>query len=440
MAFPAPACGARTVAPAPQTSRSRYAIWWDDYSDLWDRDPYFRKFQHLGDDWGPEEYVQHVIEDYAAPYLKPASRVLEIGPGGGRYTHHLLSRCASLTGIDVSSKMVRRLLRRFQGTPNAQFIPGSGHDLRGVSDRSIDFACAFNVFVQLEVEDVYGYFCELKRVLTEGGHATIHYADFSNPEGWKYFVENRTRWIAQWGARGRFCEFTNSTMAMLAERAGLSVVRNQYVGRDSILVVKSGGGHDGKGEAAGPTTRNFTQIDRSLDALAADVYNEIPTEHHTAASCKTAQTLLTGLQITDALELGCGSAPTLDWLKARGVKTLGVSLGSEPCDHALVHADMHFSGLPTSSADLVIARHTLEHSPMPLLMLFEMARLSRRYALVVVPCDEQIWIDWPNHYSVLSKPMWRKLFTRARFRVVAEMDGRLEPNSTEWCFLLEKES
>lgn len=394
----------------------------------------------MGDDWGPEDYVLHVIENYAAPYITPSSRVLEIGPGGGRYTNHLLSRCAELIGVDVSVKMVRRLLRRFQNQTNAQFLQGSGHDLRGIADRSIDFACAFNVFVQLEAEDVYGYFCELRRVLTDGGHAAIHYADFSNPEGWKYFLENRARWISEWGTRGRFCEFTNSTMAMLAERAGLTVVRNQYVGRDSILVVTSGKPEVLSGRPTGPTTRDFTQIERSLDALAADVYNEVPTEHHTAASHKTAETLLSGLQITEALELGCGSAPTLDWLKARGVKTLGVSLGSEPCVHSLIHADMHFSGLPTSSADLVIARHTLEHSPMPLLMLFEMARLSRRYALVVVPCDEQIWIDWPNHYSVLSKPMWRKLFTRARFRVAAELDGRLEPNSTEWCFLLEKES
>jgi hypothetical protein len=33
--------------------------------------------------------------------------------------------------------------------------------------------------------------------------------------------------------------------------------------------------------------------------------------------------------------------------------------------------------------------------------------------------------------------MWRKLFARARFEIVAEAGRPLEPNSTEWRFLPE---
>jgi SAM-dependent methyltransferase len=383
--------------------------------------------------------VRHVIDAYARPYLVPASRVLEIGPGGGRYTALLLEHCASLLGVDVSARMVERLRRRFAAEPRATFVQGSGHDLVLVPDRSIDFACACNVFVQLEVEDVWGYLVELARVLRPGGHAALHYADLSNPEGFEYFTAQRTKWIRDFGKRGRFCELTLATMALLAERAGLTVVRNQYVGRDSMVVVRAGGLAAGTIAAPAATRRDFTRIERTLDVLAADVYQEAPTPHHTAAAHATALELLADLPIGSAIELGCGSAPTLDWLAARGVATVGVSLGAEPCRHAVVAADMQFSGLPSGSADLVIARHALEHSPMPLLLLFEMARLSRRWALVVVPCDEQIWIDWPNHYSVFGKPMWRRLFARAGFRIVRELDGPLEPRSTEWCFLLEQD-
>jgi hypothetical protein len=49
-----------------------------------------------------------------------------------------------------------------------------------------------------------------------------------------------------------------------------------------------------------------------------------------------------------------------------------VSLGAEDCDHPVVHEGMHFSGLANGGAAVVIARHILEHSPMPLLMLMEM--------------------------------------------------------------------
>ena len=149
--------------------------------------------------------------------------------------------------------------------------------------------------------------------------------------------------------------------------------------------------------------------------------------------------MLAGLSLTHALELGCGSGPTLDRLKALGIETQGVSLGAEQCDHPVLSEDMHFSGLPLGCTDIVIARHIVEHSPMPLLLLMEMHRLTRRYALVVVPCDDEIWVNWDNHYSVLSKPMWYKLFARAKFKLVSEADGPLEPDSKEWRFLLEKE-
>lgn len=127
----------------------------------------------------------------------------------------------------------------------------------------------------------------------------------------------------------------------------------------------------------------------------------------------------------------------LDRLAELGVETRGVSLGAESCDHPVLHEDMHFSGIANGSVDLVVARHIVEHSPMPLLLLMEMHRLTARYALVVVPCDDVIWVEWHNHYSVFGKPLWNKLFARAGFRVVAEEDGPLEPDSTEWRFLLE---
>ncbi|HKD99700.1 MAG TPA: methyltransferase domain-containing protein [Planctomycetota bacterium] len=426
------------IPPSPPRAprRSRHEASWDQYSNLWDRYEEFRAYRWLGDEWGPEELVRHIVDTYAAPYLRPESRVLEIGPGGGRYTRYLIERCASLTAIDVSSRMLERSRRRFAEVEHARFVKGNGHDLAPIADASVDFAFSCNVFVQLDLEDVFGYLAELRRVLAPGGVASIHYADFSGPEGWMHFLQSRERWADDPLQRGRFCELTLSTMEMLAARAGLSVLRNQYVARDAILVAVRPAVEGAAPESARPS---FGPIQPHLDDLAGDVYHEMPTPHHTAAARDAIDRLVAGRGIESVLELGCGAAPCLDRAAELGMRTLGVSLGAEPCAHRVVRADFHASGLPSNEFDVVIARHVLEHSAMPLVALLEMRRLTRRYALVVVPCDEPIWIDWPNHYSVLSRLLWKKLFARARFRVVAEEDGPLEPSSTEWRFLLERD-
>jgi ubiquinone/menaquinone biosynthesis C-methylase UbiE len=394
------------------------------------------------------------------------SRVLEIGPGGGRYTKYLIDRAALTWAVDCSAEMLRRCAKRFGGSAAARFIKNNGHDLAEIPAASFDYACAFNVFVQLDVEDVFGYLLELRRVLAPGGICCIHYAEISGPEGWSYFQHNRCGWAVDPAQRGRFGVLTLATMKMLAERAGLEVTRNQAFGRDAVLVARcpsakhtipagaeigapanatipcdAGATQDSARAATNVTIaagRDFLRVEEHLDDLAADVHHEPTTAHHTAAAHDAVESLLSGLEIRSAVELGCGPAPALDKLAQRGIQTMGVSLGDESCAHEVLRADVHFSGIGNNAFDLAVARHVLEHSPMPLLLLMEMYRISNRYALAVVPCDDQLWIDWPNHYSVLSKAMWRKLFRRARFEILREVDAPLEPHSTEWRFLLQK--
>lgn len=422
------------------TIATRYEARWDEYSRIWATEPYFRKFRYLGDEWGSDEWVNYNFVTFIEPYLTPKCRVLEIGPGGGRYTSKVIGSVAELTGVDVSMEMVGRQLKRFRSHSNARFLKGDGRSLQGVPDGSIDLVFAFNVMTQVEVEDFYAYLLEIGRVLKPGGVASLHYAEFSGDEGWSYFDLMRKEWSDDPCRRGRFTELTLATMDMLVDRAGLVRTRNQNVARDAMVVCQKPAGlmvrkNSGTG---GAVRRDYTLIDRYLDTLAVDVYHELPTDHHTEAAHQAVDSLLKDLDFESALELGCGSAPTLDRLAELGKKTAGVSLGAEVCAHDVVHEDMHFNGLPAATADLVIARHILEHSAMPILLLMEMHRLSKRFALVVVPCDEEIWVEWHNHYSVLSQAMWRKLFRRAGFTVLAEEDGPLEPDSTEWRFLLEK--
>lgn len=444
-----PATTARFARPT-HSAVPRYQAIWDAYSDEWDANAYYRQFRFLGDEWGTDDWVNYNLDTFVRPYLTPTSTVLEIGPGGGRYTAAILPHCGRLLAVDTSERMLDRLRRRFVNQPRLEIAHGDGTSLRGIEDASMDLAYSFNVFVQLELVDIYNYLCELQRVLRHGGVATLQYAQINSDAGFAYFDGHRFAWSARPEQRGRFTELTLDMMDRLVDRAGLVCRRNQIVARDAVVVVEKPAARGlGPTPAAvqrstpatsgsRATRRDYGHIDRYLDMLAADIYHEAPTDHHRAAAHDAIDTLIADLEVEHVLELGCGAAPALDRAAALGMQTTGVTLGEEPCAHALIRADIHFTQLPTASTDVIVARHILEHSPMPLLLLMEMHRITRRYALVVVPCDEQIWVDWPNHYSVLSQPMWRKLFDRAGFSLLRQTEGPLIPDSKEWRFLLER--
>jgi predicted O-methyltransferase YrrM len=91
----------------------------------------------------------------------------------------------------------------------------------------------------LEFEDIASYLAEIKRVLKPGGRAAIQYATISSEDGWKYFQNNCRLWRENSRARGRFCELTLDTVKLLADRLGLSVVVNECLGRDAMLVVEN---------------------------------------------------------------------------------------------------------------------------------------------------------------------------------------------------------
>ena len=228
----------REPAPAPAEPPSRYEALWDEYSRIWDSDPHFRRYRFLGDEWGPDEWVSGVVENWASPYLRPESCALEIGPGGGRYTIRLAPLCAELACVDVSGEMLARVRRRLAHFGHVRCVKGNGRDLGTIADDRVDFAFSCNVFVQLGIEDVYGYLVELERVLSPGGVAAIHYASLSGDEGFRYFLEQRERWAADPCQRGRFCELTLPTMDLLVQRARLTVVRNETLGRDAMTVVR----------------------------------------------------------------------------------------------------------------------------------------------------------------------------------------------------------
>jgi SAM-dependent methyltransferase len=101
--------------------------------------------------------------------------VLEIGPGGGRWTETLQKLARSLIVVDVSEASIEACRARFAGCENVRYLVNDGRTLRGVADASVDFIWSFDTFVHISPEDTAAYAGEFRRVLRAGGSGIIHH-------------------------------------------------------------------------------------------------------------------------------------------------------------------------------------------------------------------------------------------------------------------------
>jgi SAM-dependent methyltransferase len=153
--------------------------------DRWD-------WRRAGEEWtASPEWKQGLIDDVLARWMPPGGVLLEIGPGGGRWSDALLARASRLILVDVSERPLELCRERFAGAQNVEYLRSSGSDLGATSDASVDGVWSFDVFVHIAPVDQKSYLAELARVLVAGGVAVIHHADGRNRglapsrQGWR---------------------------------------------------------------------------------------------------------------------------------------------------------------------------------------------------------------------------------------------------------------
>lgn len=133
-----------------------------------------------GYQWGDPEQLptlSAVIARYISPYVLPEMVVMEIGPGGGRWTQ-FLTRARELVLVDLNPEFFGYLRDRFSQTGcELRFYSTRDSELDGVASDSIDFVFSFDVFVHIDPPDIASYLAHISRVLKPGGRAVIQYAD-----------------------------------------------------------------------------------------------------------------------------------------------------------------------------------------------------------------------------------------------------------------------
>lgn len=129
----------------------------------------------LGEEWTKSaEWKRAILEGFLEPNVPAGGAVVEIGPGGGRWTDVLRQRCAQVTVVDVSDRALQLCRDRFADSPNIEYLLADGGAL-AIPDASADAVWSYDVFVHINPVDAQRYFREFARILKPGARAVIHH-------------------------------------------------------------------------------------------------------------------------------------------------------------------------------------------------------------------------------------------------------------------------
>ena len=122
--------------------------------------------------------------------LRPSARVLEIGCGVGRLAYELAAFLdgGSYRGFDISPKAIGWLNEHYAprlpafrfdlvDARNVRYRPDHGAEAAEIrfpyGDRQFDVACAFAVFMHMQLPEIRNYCAEIARVLVPDGFAAV---------------------------------------------------------------------------------------------------------------------------------------------------------------------------------------------------------------------------------------------------------------------------
>jgi ubiquinone/menaquinone biosynthesis C-methylase UbiE len=171
-----------------------------------------------------EQVVSYLDEKLFSPFLGEPEVILEIGPGGGRFTEILLPKCRKLIAADIAPSMLELLKERF-GENKIEYRVLDGLGLTGIMRESIDAVFSYAVFAHLQHWDMYNYLREMKRVLKPGGKGIVEDPRTFSEFGWKRFIDDMHIQLNVNKQPGTISVMTPEIIREFTERAGLVLER-----------------------------------------------------------------------------------------------------------------------------------------------------------------------------------------------------------------------
>jgi ubiquinone/menaquinone biosynthesis C-methylase UbiE len=166
--------------------------------------------------WG--DPLPHIQKRYL-PWIGPDSVVLELGPGTGRVTRHVIGRCGEMILVDYSRFVCDWLEKYLAGKGRFRVCCIDRPAMPMVADDSVDFAFAYGVFEHIGLDDMCWFLGEFDRVLRPGGRVSFNFDNVMSPGGIEHLLEMRR----EPGHANVFRFYHPETVCRLAEVAGLTV-------------------------------------------------------------------------------------------------------------------------------------------------------------------------------------------------------------------------
>jgi len=216
-----------------------------------------QRLEFLGDEWSlmgdgelgygvrfqsAGELVRYLRDEVFAVHLPAGNdlRILELGPGGGRVTEILLSRCRTLYAVDISAEMLGRLRARFPNAPALECVTTDGLSITGIPPNSLDAVVSFDTMVHLEPHEIFRYLEIVRGLLREGGRSVLHFGDVETELGFKLFRSQVDAVLQQGVDCGTFSVMSKSIMRKFLEELDFEVetITNSLLPRDAIAVFR----------------------------------------------------------------------------------------------------------------------------------------------------------------------------------------------------------
>jgi ubiquinone/menaquinone biosynthesis C-methylase UbiE len=115
---------------------------------------------------------KHIFDDIKEFRNK---KILEIGPGHGRFTQFISILASELLVVDLNPNCIKKTKEKLGHHVLGYFV-NNGNDLPKIRDNSQDLVFSFDSFVHFHKNVIDDYLKEIFRVLKPGGKAYIHHS------------------------------------------------------------------------------------------------------------------------------------------------------------------------------------------------------------------------------------------------------------------------
>ena len=170
----------------------------------------------IGDrEWGTDR-LDHALHAYYLPAARGA-RVVELGPGSGRLTRHLIGIVEHLTLLDLSRFVCEWMDEYLTGHDNYEVHQITGAEAPMVPTGSADAVFAHGVMEHLDPDQIYWFLREFHRILVPGGRVVFNFDSATSRGGIDHLIGSSG---PQWRSVFRF--HAPAAIVALADASGFS--------------------------------------------------------------------------------------------------------------------------------------------------------------------------------------------------------------------------